>query len=397
MQKIKIVITNGSRWDYYQWFLLGFYLLERAGKVDVEIDTSLFQKLVFSCVGKYRLVEALVKRIGIKLKIDSYNLDGYVEDEFGNKKYFTIDSADSPFLFSQERLENVDAYFKMQCPLDVANDEGFPLTDEIFIPWYDHQHTDPDLCLTERGTRRKLASLKQYVGKIQPLMIGPRKLAYGNRFKDLDKGYKRYVSAQHLLKTKKLMCYFGDAHGPGSASDLFGLDPDSERSLMGYFDNRIEHPNEKRAKAADMIASVQKYDTDARVIHKGPSDSGRHKASSQFVPLKDFCAHVAGFQYNLNISGYRRSIPNRFIESFMVGTKILTDRLAVRWYRPFTVEVQETVPMGYLRDEQVDWRGFQYDLDNLPEAKSKQIVETFRRNWAPEVVAQYILDTVLHS
>lgn len=49
------------------------------------------------------------------------------------------------------------------------------------------------------------------------------------------------------------------------------------------------------------------------------------------IPLRDFCAHIAKFEYNVNVSGYRMSIPSRFIESMMVGTAIITDRLKVNW------------------------------------------------------------------
>ena len=55
---------------------------------------------------------------------DNYNMSGYVIFLDGNKKYFTIDSADAPYLFDSSRLEKSDVYFKMQCPIDLDN-EGF--------------------------------------------------------------------------------------------------------------------------------------------------------------------------------------------------------------------------------------------------------------------------------
>lgn len=96
----------------------------------------------------------------------------------------------------------------------------------------------------------------------------------------------------------------------------------------------------------------------------------------------------------MNVSGYRMSIPNRFIESFMVGTGIVTDKLAVKWYKPFNEEVYETVPMGYLPMNQVDWRKFEFDMNHLPSLDSKKVVEAFEDKWSPMVVAQYIIDTV---
>ena len=96
----------------------------------------------------------------------------------------------------------------------------------------------------------------------------------------------------------------------------------------------------------------------------------------------------------MNVSGYVMSMPSRFIESFLVGTAVLTDKLSVKWYKPFDVEVVETVPMGYLPMERVDWQQFQQDLQHLPQVSAEQVVQAYETKWAPDVVARYIIDTV---
>ena len=103
------------------------------------------------------------------------------------------------------------------------------------------------------------------------------------------------------------------------------------------------------------------------------------------------------FQYNLNISGYGMSIPNRFIESFLVGTAIVTDRLSLKWYRPFGPEVVETVPMGYLPMGKVDWTQFERDIKNLPDIDKGAVLKAFNEKWHPRKVAEYIIDEVLHA
>ena len=159
-----------------------------------------------------------------------------------------------------------------------------------------------------------------------------------------------------------------------------------------YFKNEISHPNEKRAKAADIISKID--NCDARVISSRNAESAIVENTDLIVPLSEFCKHVARFKWNLNISGYRMSIPNRFIESFMVGTGIITDKLAVKWYRSFEQEVVETSPMGYLPMDKVDWKQFKKDLEDLPQINPNQVLESFERKWSPKAVAQYIIDTV---
>ena len=94
------------------------------------------------------------------------------------------------------------------------------------------------------------------------------------------------------------------------------------------------------------------------------------------------------------MSGYRLSIPNRFIESFIVGTGIITDKLSIKWYRDFEQEVIETVDMGYLQDADVDWEAFKKIIDNIPAIDSKCVVNEYENKWHPKVVAKYIINTL---
>ena len=89
------------------------------------------------------------------------------------------------------------------------------------------------------------------------------------------------------------------------------------------------------------------------------------------------------------------SIPNRFMESFIVGTAIITDKLAVKWYLPFDEEVVETVEMGYIPQEKVDWKKAKEDLVNLPDISKEKVLELYEKKWAPIPVARYLVTTVL--
>ncbi|MCC8152767.1 MAG: hypothetical protein LIP01_00230, partial [Tannerellaceae bacterium] len=92
------------------------------------------------------------------------------------------------------------------------------------------------------------------------------------------------------------------------------------------------------------------------------------------------------------------SIPNRFTDSFMVGTAVVTDELKVRWYLPFSKEeVVQTIPMGYKKCSEVDWKSFNIDVKKLEPINSKRICELYDEKWKPEIVAEYMLNCIRKS
>lgn len=390
--KIRVVITSGYRWSYFEWFLLGFRNLKKQGLIDIKYQLPIGSWLLMHANSK--LWSKVIRKIISYTEKDSYNLEGYILLPDGTKKFFCIDSADSPFLFKKDDLDNVNVYFKMQCPIDI-NAKDFELTQGVHIPWCDHSHENLTLDLTDQGERKKISTLMPYKRKIKPLMIGPRQLSNGCSYRALKRGYKNYLVAQTFEKTKKIMCYFGNAAGPGETTNVKNPDFDWEKDIMGFYKGKVSHPNEKRKRVSEYIA--KQSNSDARIISQGNSDSKARQNKKLIIPLSKFCKHISKFQYNMNVSGYRLSIPNRFIESFMVGTTIFTDKLHVKWYRPFDCEVRETVDMGYLPMNQVNWKKFENDLNNLPKSDPKQVIEAFNKKWAPDVVARYIIDTVAKS
>lgn len=392
----KVIITSVKRWSYFQWFLLGFYQLDREGAIDFEVSCPIVERPFLWSQSK------LAQRIGHRLLReyrkrweDSYQLMGVIQLPDGRIRRFCIDAADSPFLFERQCLEEQDCYFKMQCPVQF-DEQGFRISKNVIVPWCEHRHEDMALKSNVRGKRKRFPDLLVYSQKIRPLMIGPRRLSFGNNFKSLQKGYENYVSAYLAQKNKRIMCYFGNAEGPQLERDVSidTMDWDWEADIMSAYRGVLEHPNVKRARIADLIASID--NCDARVISRGAADSSNSvKDTAKIVPLEEFCSFVAQFQYNTNISGYRLSIPNRFIESFMVGTAIITDKCSVRWYLPFdTCEVLETERMGYEMDADVDWSRVLRDLQDVPISDPAAIRAAFERKWRPDVVARYIVDTV---
>ena len=384
----KIVITELGRWDYFEWFILGFYLLNRQGLIGLKFQIPLVYRLLFVFSNSF-ITRVVAKFIRFFYGVGSYNLKGYIEYN-EKRREFTIDCADSPFSFDGKILMESSIYFKMQCPKKL-DDDFFPLLKSILLPWIDHSQS----AKKNQEIFKKVFLENRY--KIKPLMVGPRRLGYGLSFKELNKGYQNIVSARKLNKIQRFMCYFGNSQGPVATNSKLGeVDLNSESQLMGFLGERASHPNEKRFLIADILKGFN--GSDARVINLGNSDSRCSRQVSAPISLENFCSHIANFEYNFNVSGYRLSVPNRFIESFSVGTAIVTDKLALQWYQPFSVyEVIETVDMGYEKMKDVDFNKFKYLVRNLPRSSPEEIVNDFERKWHPLQVAKYIVRSTIND
>jgi hypothetical protein len=233
--------------------------------------------------------------------------------------------------------------------------------------------------------------------KIFPSMLGPGGKTYNIFSHQSLAGAYNNLFIKSPAKTKKLMCYFGGNVGP---RPIFSYQPDlyqSESEILGFYYNLVDHPNEKRAIAADMIKELGPL-FDARVIKTTNKKTGEIVFNKDlFIPLSNYTEHISKFEYNLNISGFRKSIPNRFIYSFCVGTAIVTDKLSVKWFLPFEEEVVETTEMGYLPSDEVNWEAFKDSISKLPGVSTEKIMENFQKKWSPKAFAKYVVETCVNQ
>lgn len=382
-----VVITKMTpRWRPFQIFILGLYELERLGEI----------KLKFRCDWFFRLstimpdlphLGGVFHQLAVFFLKDSYNMEGYVEQN-GIRHTFCIDSSDTPYSFDGEALERVKVYFKTQCPKTIDTQKGFRLSDDVFLPYCDHRHVDKSLTLTTEGERMPLPNIEANKHKVRPSVVGFRRLADGNSYASLRNGWENYRKGALQKASRKAMCYFGSALGPQPRPNS-PFDLDNDKGILNHYTS-LNHPNEKRAQVAQIMQTLgDEYDS--RLI----KDQQGEIQEKLIVPLEKFCAHISNFQYNYNVSGFRMSIPNRFMESFIVGTAIITDKLAVKWYLPFDDEVVETVEMGYLPQDQIDWNKVKQDLINLPNISKEKVLAQYELKWAPTPVARYLVATVL--
>lgn len=398
MKKIpKVVVTDiSNRIDYYQWFLYGFMLMEREGRIDFKCRMSMLQRMSMSSIflpfsrGGDKLRRVVMNKQG---KYDPKNkslLRGYVETD-GKRKSFCIDSADAPFLFSGKDLKERDVYFKIQCPKDIDK-EGFYMGN-ICIPWVDYEYVEGVNKHSLKGERKKCPEVTLYKDKVKPLLLAVRSMGRSNSFKALDAAYKNLLAARDVPRTAKAMCYFGNAKGPKLSGCKEKPDFDWEADILSVYADQMNHPNEKRGKIADILETLgEGYD--ARIIEREYSDETVKRQSSLVIPFKDFSKHVAKFEYNINVSGYRMSIPGRFMDSFLCGTAIATDNLSVKWYCPFEEEVVELGAMGYLPDNEVDYETIREKIIKLPSVHKQSVIDKYEACWAPEKCAEYIVETV---
>jgi len=387
-----VEITRIPRHSYYEWFVLGFYELERKGLIKFKLNVDWVRTVAKYASSRY--INGPLKRIFRRW--EEYNLEGKVTYR-GKTLFFCVDCNDTPYAYDSSAFERVVCYFKMQCPISF-NPEGFYLTKDVCLPWCDHR--DEQGVISREGVRRVLSDFSTKTHKIRPLMVGPRMLTWGLSYRALKQSYDSYRKNCYNEPTKTLMAYFGNAHGPYPSTDVTQLNLNKEDDVVAYGGDRINHPNEKRKVAHDFLLTLDGRQYDSRVLSERvsgqenlPGKGPDHK--ELVIPRDRFCDYISQFQYNLNISGFTMSIPNRFIESFMVGTAIVTDKLALKWYKPFGCEVVETVPMGYMPMDEVDWEQFKKDIVNLPPVNKKDILHEFDTKWRPDVVAQYMIDEIL--
>lgn len=376
--KKTIVITDIGDWVYFQWFIYGFYLLKRKKQICLKFKLPPFQKMSTLFCGEH--ICKLFYRMNFKH--EKKYLRGFLREN-GKNTHFCIDCSDSPFIFNTDYLKNTNKYFKIQCPKFIDK-QGFRLNKQILIPFLSDKK---DANFQRENISSVVDELKN---KIMPLMVGPRRMSYSNTFCSLNRFYKKAIALLKNKKTKSIMCYFNNDISPTPQAGNGVCDFDSEASLCFYYKNNIDHPNIKRGKMADIINDLDSS-CDGRIINRSDFSPTGNKRSASYIKLKDFPYFVSSFKWNVNISGFRLSAPNRFLESFMVGTRVFTDKLHVKWFDSFGDEVFETIDMGYEFLTDSDWDKITNDLKKCLVDEKK--VDTFSK-WAPEIVANYILQSL---
>jgi hypothetical protein len=375
---VEITHVPARSLGYFDWLLTGLGLLAQQGQLELTVRESFWEKpLRFRLFEKSpwpRIMPGLWNRL---CPIDDFCLTGRlrVRDRMMN---FAVDVADSPFTFALALLETVDVYFKCQCPTAFER-QGFALNSQVRIPYH------PDVFA--------------FAENIRPGMIG-RPLARTTSFKANCRALKAWENRFTPRKDNAIFAFFGSSRTPEPRRPDMALPAphnyEGESTLLARWGDQIHHPNCKRARVVQVLRELGRPDIDARVCHTDdPAIRG------PWLKTADYQAALQSAAVNVNISGLRRSIPFRFIDTLLCGGMVATDSLAVRWHAPFEpgVEVTEIGEMGYEPESRVDWSHVRERLIDLSENHGQRgneganrVRDAYRRKWSPIAYAAYVLD-----
>lgn len=351
--------------EYFDWLATGLHLLAEAGQLDFTPQTTattqpflLHPRLLPAA---YRLAPRLMAALG-----RGWNtiITGTFE-QGGKTLRFVFDASDSPYFFLTDLLAEYDLYFKCQCPTAFAP-AGFPIADGVFVPWH------PDVL--------------QYQQKIRPAMLG-RPLSRRLHLRDNLRVLQNWQAQGRGPKDLPFFAYFGTDKQPPRTGP--------EGVLQLRFGERIGHPNPKRGVLVEGLRSRYGANADARIITSDVAARRGPKLSDA-----TFSAQAARSWHNLNVSGFRRSLPFRFCDSFLLRACVPTDALAVRWYEPLEAgtEYVDLGALGYEPDAAVDWTRVWTLLDQLASESDAQradratrIAQRFDQLWHPQAFASYVV------
>ncbi len=367
----------------FDWLLTGLGILEQQGMLQLEIREPFWQELLRSRVfGKHpwpRLMPVFYDRMS---PTDYFCMTGRlrVKDRVMN---FAVDVTDSPYNFGLGLLETVDLYFKCQCPTTFEA-QGFPLNSQVRVPYH------PDVFTFAR--------------KIRPAMLG-RPLARSTSLKRNLRVLQQWESDLCSTKHTRIFASFGSDGAPVPFTSQSALpaphEYEDESAQLARWGDAVHHPNLKRGRVVEILRSFGKTDVSACLFRSSnPDIVGPKLNESQYQ------SRLRQAAVNVNISGYRRSLPFRFMDTFLSGGMVVTDTLAVRWHAPFDmgVEVTEFGDLGYEPESRVDWAAVKDRLLGIYDAQEgqnsanvKAIRDAYNRKWAPLAFARHFLSQCMEA
>ena len=361
---------------YFEWLYTGLQILEQEGRIELRHEGSAADRWLRRHPRFWGKFDQHFTQTSLWLfPVDHFSLAGKVQCG-GKVMRFAYDVTDSPFTYALAHLEQSDLYFKTQCPIDF-DPEGYPLSNTIRVPYH------PEVLRSKHRIRPAMST-----GAITSTFDLKRNL------KVLDGHREIPVDA----KSFRIFASFGGDKGPPplNASDPFSAPHNyhNERSIVTAYGEGIQHPNEKRAEVVRILRKWNVPDVDARIWNS--SDS---QIQGPALAWDDYMKTVAASVFNVNISGFRRSLPFRFLDSFQVGCGIATDTIGTRWYQPFEsdLEVVEFGDLGYEARDKVDWSGVEqrlralYDSVDLKQNRASEIRDLFAKKWHPRALAEYVV------
>jgi len=381
---LEVTITHiGQRWrhwGYYDWLLTGLDLLAAKGCICLKFELPPTQSQLEANPEGRQVLESPQGRELFGAQ------DWCLAGKAGMRDKsvtFAYDIHDAPHVFAWGYLEQCHVYFKCQHPADF-DPLGFELSSQVRLPWH------PDVFV--------------FKDRIRPAMLG-RPLSVGRSTRENLAVLERWDEARKRPRANRFLALYGSSFPvPGRRQEpgyCLGEPHDQGREefLMSRPEclGRVEHPNLKRLKLLRWVKAKGFGEADVRFR----DTDDENLRGDWFWGPNEYPAFACSTIYNLNVSGHARSIPFRFIDSFLAGATVVTDSLNVRWYRDFEpgVETVDMGQMGYEPDALVNWPRAWKLLEGLYEharahhaRHGRDILDLYRRKWSPEALAAYVTE-----
>jgi hypothetical protein len=380
---IEITFLPSRYQGYFDWLVTGLAILEQRGKLKLSVRQLAWQKaLRLRVFGKLLWPRLMPNLYDFLCPIDYYCLTGRlrVRDRLMN---FVLDISDSPFTFALALLETADLYFKCQCPARFES-SGFQLNSQVRIPYH------PDVFT--------------FAHKIRPGMLG-RPLASTTNVARNMAVLQKWEADAACQKNIRIFASFGSDRCPKPYCRESALPApynyESEANLLARWGDAVHHPNNKRGRIVGFLRALNKPDISARLFKSSNTANIGPRLSEQ-----EYQRYLHQAAVNLNISGFRRSLPYRFIDTFLTGGMVVTDTLAVRWYKPFEsgVEVSEIGDLGYEPECKVKWPEVESRLVEIYEEtkdhggdNANAVRDQYLKKWSPPAFAAHFLQECLNA
>lgn len=367
---------------YFEWLYTGLQILHEKGEIELTHEGCSWDLFLRKHPRVYgRINQHFPDLAKMMFPVDHFSMFGRVESG-GKSTRFAYDVTDSPFTYALAHLELVDTYFKTQCPVTIEA-EGYPLSETIRVPYHPFVVAQKHKIVPAMST-----------GPITSTFNLKRNLAL----------LASYASIPVKTKRIRIFASFGGDRGPApwKIEDEAPAphNAHNERSIVSIYGERIQHPNVKRAEIVRLLRSWNKPDIDARIWNsKDASIQGDALEWSEYLKT------VSESVFNVNVSGFRRSLPFRFLDSFQVGCGIATDTLGTKWYRQFDKEIEcvEYGDLGYEAKENVDLAQIEsklkviYQSADLRKNHASEIRNMFSMKWHPQALASYFVSTCMEK
>lgn len=361
---ITVEINELPAFQYSEYFLTGFHILEEKNMIDrLKINYDQNTKPG----NLHRVVHKLKKKLSLSKEgeLNNSHLVGTIS-EGNNKTKFAINILDTPWAFNSGYLEEVDNYFKCQYPRDFKKGY-FKITQTKKIKIQD--------------------SILNNSYKVKPLMLG-RPLSRILDFSMNKKILKKYEEKRKILpRENKILIYFGMAYDDESISNTHH--PHFKRAMMVDWANN----NISGAKIIFNLSQQQEFLDSLSPSVKALADNSK-------ITDKMYLDLVQNSISTLNITGLRGSIPFRVIDSFLSGMVLISDDMNVEWYEPLipNTDFLSIGNLGYEKLEDINFENSCKTLNMLMENIEDFFVETadyretkYNDYYSPEAVAKYIL------